>query len=85
MLSAALPDYTFTAPTLITGTTQHVATSSPGAFAETPGGTTNRSVSIWINKRRSSGGSVVHGHAGFIVADQRGVDRSGRRDRLPGR
>ncbi len=45
MLSAALPDYTFAAPTLITGTTQHVATSSPGAFAETPGGTTNRSVS----------------------------------------
>ena len=45
MLSAALPDYTFTAPTLITGTTQHVATSPPGAFAETPGGVTNRSVS----------------------------------------
>ena len=29
--------------------------------------------------------SAVHDHAGFIVADQRGVDRSGRRDRLPGR
>ncbi len=46
MLSAALPDYNFLAPALVAGTTQHNTTSSPGTFAETPGGATNRSVSI---------------------------------------
>ena len=39
----------------------------------------------WINAGRSPGGPVVHGHGGFIDADQPGVDRCGRRDRLPGR
>ena len=40
LLSAALPDYHFTAPALVAGTTQHNAPSSIGAFTKTPGGTT---------------------------------------------
>src|SRR5208337_3804884 len=45
LLSAALPDYHFTAPALVAGTTQHNAPSSIGAFTKTPGGTTQRIVS----------------------------------------
>src|SRR5271157_3646138 len=45
LLSAALPDYHFTAPALVAGTTQHNAPSSIGAFTKTPGGTTYGSVS----------------------------------------
>src|SRR5271166_2343411 len=44
LLSAALPDYHFTAPVLVAGTTQHNAPSSIGAFTKTPGGTTYGSV-----------------------------------------
>jgi len=45
LLSAALPDYHFTAPALVAGTTQHNAPSSIGAFTKTPGRTTQRIVS----------------------------------------
>ncbi len=47
LLSAALPDYHFTAPALVAGTaqTQHNAPSSIGSFTKNPGGTTYRSVS----------------------------------------
>src|SRR5271157_3648072 len=45
LLSAALPDYHFTAPALVAGTTQHNAPISIGAFTKTPGGTTHRIVS----------------------------------------
>jgi hypothetical protein len=45
LLSAALPDYQFTAPALVAGTTQHNAPSSIGASTTTPGGTTQRIVS----------------------------------------
>ena len=45
LLSAGLPDYHFTAPALVAGTTQHNAPSSIGAFTKTPGGTTQRIVS----------------------------------------
>ena len=45
LLSAALPDYHFTTPALVTGTTQHNAPSSIGAFTKTPGATTQRIVS----------------------------------------
>src|SRR5208283_2575331 len=45
LLSAALPDFHFTAPALVAGATQHNAPSSIGAFTKTPGGTTYRSVS----------------------------------------
>ena len=40
LLSAALPDYHFTAPALVAGTTQHNAPSSIGTFTKTPGTTT---------------------------------------------
>ncbi len=45
LMSAGLPDYHFTAPALVAGTTQHNAPSSIGAFTKTPGGTTQRIVS----------------------------------------
>ena len=45
LMSAGLPDYHFTAPALVAGTTHHNAPSSIGAFAKTPGGTTYGSVS----------------------------------------
>ena len=45
LISAGLPDYHFTAPALVAGTTQHNAPSSIGAFTKTPGGTTQRIVS----------------------------------------
>ncbi len=45
LLSAALPDYHFTAPAVVAGTTQHKAHSSIGAFTQTPAGTTQRIVS----------------------------------------
>ncbi len=45
LLSAGLPDYHFTAPALVAGSTQHNAPSSIGAFTKTPGGTTQRIVS----------------------------------------
>ena len=45
LISTGLPDYHFTAPALVAGTTQHNAPSSIGAFTKTPGGTTQRIVS----------------------------------------
>ena len=45
LMSAGLPDYHFTAPALVAGTTQHNAPSSIGAFTKTPGATTQRIVS----------------------------------------
>ena len=42
LMSTGLPDYHFTAPALVAGTTQHGAPSSIGAFTKTPGGTTQR-------------------------------------------
>ena len=42
LMSTGLPDYHFTAPALVAGTTQHSAPSSIGAFTKTPGGTTQR-------------------------------------------
>ena len=45
LMSAGLPDYHFTAPALVAGTTQHNAPSSIGAFTKTPGETTQRIVS----------------------------------------
>ena len=42
LMSPGLPDYHFTAPALVAGTTQHNAPSSIGAFTKAPGGTTQR-------------------------------------------
>ena len=68
LMSAGLPDYHFTAPALVAGTTQHSAPRSIGAFTKTPGGTTQRIVNDYAGPAPNPNAIINSNWSGYVAA-----------------